>query len=62
MKSYMGEGLDKQLNVLPRSKGSAVIFDDNNERMFAMKVRPRFTWHGGEAPTALHIEKKMFEF
>lgn len=62
MQSYMREGLDKQLNVLPRSKGSAVIFDDNNERMFAMKVRPRYTWHGGEAPTALHIEKKMFEF
>jgi hypothetical protein len=62
MQSYMREGLDKQLNVLPRLKGSAIVFDDTNERMYSMRVRPRFTWHGGEAPTALHKAKKVFEF
>jgi len=62
MQSYMREGLDKQLNVLPRLKGSAIIFDDSNERMYSMRVRPRFTWHGGEAPTAMHKKKKVFEF
>jgi len=61
MQSYMREGLDKQLNILPRTKGAALILDDNNERMFPMKVRPRFTWHGGEAPTALPKEKKIFQ-
>lgn len=62
MQSYMREGLDKQLNVLPRSKGSAIIFDDTNERMYSMRVKPRLTWHGGDAPTAIHKVKKIFEF
>ena len=62
MQSYMREGLDKQLNVLPRLKGSAIVFDDMNERMYSMRVRPRFTWHGGDAPSAIHDIKKVFEF
>ncbi len=62
MQSYMREGLDKQLNVLPRLKGSAIVFDDTNERMYSMRVRPRFTWHGGEAPSAMHKAKKVFDF
>ena len=62
MQSYMREGLDKQLNILPRLKGSAIIFDDTNERMYSMRVRPRFTWHGGEAPSAIHQVKKIFDF
>jgi len=62
MQSYMREGLDKQLNVLPRVKGSAIVFDDTNERMYSMRIRPRFTWHGGEAPTAMHKVKKVFDF
>jgi hypothetical protein len=62
MQSYMREGLDKQLNVLPRVKGSAIIFDDMNERMYSIRVRPRYTWHGGEAPTALDAKKKIFDF
>jgi len=62
MQSYMREGLDKQLNNLPRLKGSAIIFDDSNERMYSMRVRPRYTWHGGESPTALKERKKIFDF
>lgn len=53
MQSYMREGLDVQLDNLPREKGAALVFDDTNERLYAMKVRPRFTWHGGGSPTAL---------
>ena len=62
MQSYMSQGLDKQLNILPRLTGSAIVFDDTNERMYSMRVRPRLTWHGGEAPTAMHKVKKVFEF
>ena len=53
MQSYMRQGLDKELNNLPRVKGTAIILDDTNERMYPMRIRPRFTWHGGEAPTAI---------
>ena len=62
MQSYMRDGLDKQLNYLPSSKGAAIVFDDTNERMYSMRVRPRFTWHGGEAPSAMHKAKKVFDF
>jgi uncharacterized protein len=61
MQSYMREGLDKQLNYLPRVKGSALIFDDINERIYSMRVRPRYTWHGGEAPSLILKKKKLFE-
>ncbi len=58
MQSYMREGLNAMFDNLPRVKGSALVFDDTNERMFPVQIRPRFTWHGGESPTALHQKKK----
>ena len=61
MQSYMREGLIVQLDNLPRVKGSAIIFDDTNEKMYPMRVRPRISWHGGSAPVAVR-EKKEFEF
>ncbi len=60
MQSYMREGLDVQLDKLPRTKGSALLFDDTNEKLYAVKIRPRFTWHGGESPSALHETKSKF--
>ena len=62
MQSYMRKGLDKYLDELPKEQGAAIILDDNNERMYPMRVRPRFTWHGGEAPVAIPKEKKVFNF
>lgn len=61
MQSYMQKGLVEQLDILPRVAGAALVFDDTNEKLYAMKVRPRFTWHGGSAPSALD-EPKKFEF
>jgi hypothetical protein len=57
----MREGLDKYLNELPSAKGSAIVLDDNNEKIFPIKIRPRFTWHGGGSPFAIKEEKKIFE-
>ncbi len=62
MQSYMREGLDKQLNYLPSVKGAALIFDDINEKIYPMRVRPRYTWHGGETPAIILKKKKIFEF
>jgi len=61
MQSYMREGLDKQLNLLPPEEGAAIVFDDVNEKLYPIRVRPRYTWHGGSAPTALPKEKKVWE-
>lgn len=54
MQSYMRKGLVEELDNLPREKGAAIIFDDTNEKMYPIRIRPRFTWHGGSAPTAIH--------
>ena len=53
MQSYMREGLDIQLDNLPRLKGTALIFDDTNEKLYQIRVRPKMSWHGGSSPTAL---------
>ena len=58
MQSYLYESVKQKLDALPKLKGSAIILDDNSERIYPMRVRPRFTWHGGEAPTAVKAEKE----
>ncbi|MEK6897256.1 MAG: LAGLIDADG family homing endonuclease [Nanoarchaeota archaeon] len=59
MQSYLLESIKKQMDDLPSLKGSAIILDDNSERIYSIRVRPRFTWHGGEAPTAIREEKRL---
>lgn len=61
MQSYMRKGLDVELNQLPRVAGAGLIFDDMNEKLYPMQVRPRMTWHGGAAPVAIREIKKEFK-
>ena len=53
MQSYLREGIDSAINNLPKVSGAAVAIDDVNERLYPMRIRPRFTWHGGSAPSAI---------
>jgi uncharacterized protein len=55
--SYLYSNITDKINSLPKLKGSAIILDDNSERIYPMRVRPRFTWHGGEAPMAIKKEE-----
>jgi len=57
MQTYLSADILRYLNELPSLKGSAIILDDNSERIYPMRVRPRFTWHGGESPTAVQIKR-----
>jgi uncharacterized protein len=59
MQSYLLESIKQYMDDLPSLSGSAIILDDNSERIYPMRIRPRFTWHGGEAPTAIKAEKKL---
>jgi len=59
MQTYLLSSIQEAMNALPDLKGSAIILDDNSERIYPMRVRPRFTWHGGEAPTAIRVEKRL---
>jgi hypothetical protein len=59
MQSYLLESISGYMNNLPHLKGSAIILDDNSERIYPMRMRARFTWHGGEAPTAVKVKKRI---
>ena len=59
MQSYLIKDLQQYLNDLPDLKGSAIILDDNSERIYPMRVRPRFSWHGGEAPSVLRKKREL---
>ena len=59
MQSYLISDLSGYINNLPRLRGSAVILDDNSERIYPMRVHPKRSWHGGEAPTAVKLKKEI---
>jgi len=59
MQTYLLENIRSEMNKLPSLKGSAILLDDNSERLYPIRVRPRFTWHGGEAPTAIKAEVRI---
>ncbi|MBU0958292.1 MAG: ATP-binding protein [Nanoarchaeota archaeon] len=61
MQSYLLKDIKRYLDELPNLKGSAILLDDNSERIYPMRARPRFTWHGGEAPIAIKVEKEKLE-
>jgi uncharacterized protein len=58
MQTYLLETIQKSMNNLPDLKGSAIILDDNSERLHSIRVKPRFTWHGGEAPKAIREQEE----
>lgn len=59
MQSYLLEDISRQIDNLPGLKGSAILLDDNSERIYPIRVRPRYTWHGGESPSAVKAELKL---
>ncbi len=59
MQSYLIKNIKEFMNDLPDLKGSGILLDDNSERIYSMRIRPKFTWHGGEAPTSIKIEKRI---
>lgn len=53
MGTYMQFPLERYISSLPRFKGAAVVLDDNAEKVYQMRVRPRISWHGGESATLI---------
>ncbi len=58
MQSYLLADIQTYMNTLPDQKGSAIVLDDNSERIHPMRVRPKLSWHGGESPSAIKHDKK----
>jgi hypothetical protein len=59
MQNYLISDLTGYLNNLPKIKGSGIILDDNSERIYPMRVHPKRSWHGGEAPSAVKLKKEV---
>ncbi len=58
MQTYLTADIQKYINDLPRLKGSAIILDDNSERIYPVRIKPKMSWHGGETPTAVKLKRK----
>lgn len=59
MQTYLLADLQTYINNLPALPGSAIILDDKAERIYPMRIHPKRSWHGGEAPSALKVKKKF---
>ncbi len=53
MQTYMLYDIGKYINELPKLKGVAIILDDNSERLYKVRIRPRQSWHAGSSPIAI---------
>lgn len=53
MQTYMLFDIGRYINELPKLKGVAIILDDNSERIYKVRIRPRQSWHAGESPVAI---------
>jgi DNA helicase HerA-like ATPase len=50
--SYLHQDFDHLYAEMPKSKGYALIVDDNSEKVWMIKVRPRFSWDAGVTASA----------
>jgi hypothetical protein len=50
MQTYMLYDISKYIDELPKLKGTAIILDDNSERIYKIRMRPRQSWHAGASP------------
>lgn len=53
MQTYMLYDIARYINDLPKLKGVALILDDNSERLYTIRFRPRHSWHAGASPAAV---------
>lgn len=53
MQTYLLFDIAKYINELPKLKGTAILLDDNSERIYKIRVRPRQSWHAGSSPVAI---------
>ncbi|PIU22549.1 MAG: hypothetical protein COT14_00725 [Candidatus Diapherotrites archaeon CG08_land_8_20_14_0_20_30_16] len=50
--TYLHEDMDKYFGTMPRAKGYALILDDNSEKLWMVRTRPRTTWDAGKTASA----------
>ena len=61
MQTYLTADILNYINNLPDIKGAGIILDDTSERIYSFKTRPKLSWHGGDAPSAVKVKKKILD-
>lgn len=59
VQSYLRTGLEHEMETLPKVPGAAIAVDDVNERIHPLRIRPRYSWHGGSAPELISEEQEF---
>jgi len=59
--TYLTSQILEHMNNLPKEKGSAIILDDNSERIYSIKLRPKLSWHSGDTPSAVLLKKELIK-
>ena len=59
--TYLTSQILEHMNNLPNEKGSAIILDDNSERIYSIKLRPKLSWHSGDTPSAVLFRKEIMK-
>ena len=52
MQTYVRHDIGHYIDALPDEPGTALMLDDNSERIYPLKMRPRKSWHAGGTPDA----------
>lgn len=52
--TYMRENIGDSIKKMGTERGIAFVVDDTSESTHLVKVRPRYSWHGGNEPNALN--------
>ncbi|MGM0770136.1 MAG: ATP-binding protein [Halobacteriota archaeon] len=52
--TYMKENIGESIKKIGLQRGIAFVVDDTSESTHLVKVRPRYSWHGGNEPNALN--------
>ncbi|MGP8322113.1 MAG: ATP-binding protein [Methanosarcinaceae archaeon] len=55
--TYMREDIGNSIRKMGLERGIAFIVDDTSEVAHIVKMRPRYSWHGGNEPSALMKRK-----
>ncbi|MEK6973118.1 MAG: ATP-binding protein [archaeon] len=50
--SYLHQDFDKYFQEMPKDKGYALVLDDNSEKLWMIKIRPRLSWDAGVTASA----------
>ena len=53
--TYMSADFDKLYSQMPREKGFALVVDDNTEKVWMIRVRPRLSWDSSVTASAFLI-------